>query len=145
MRTTGFSGTDLNIPDYVDERCHEYTIMISTAVGQATNPMLAATIGEVPITNACVVLDDGSILQEEFAKRLNDRSQATVSWICQTVTLHQIMELGNLNRNQSAWIWAGWPTRASLQQVPLSTPGSVTRKICCRSSKPSLGGDGENE
>jgi len=102
MRTTGFSRTDLNIPDYVDEQCHKYTIMISTAVGQANNPMLAATIGEVPIINACIVLDDGSILQQEVAKRLNDRSQATVSWICQTVTSHQIMELGNLIRNQSA-------------------------------------------
>ncbi|KAL8846747.1 MAG: hypothetical protein Q9221_008190 [Calogaya cf. arnoldii] len=52
MRTTGFSGTDLNIPDYIDERCHEYTIMISTAVGEVTKEIPQLVTGEVPAINA---------------------------------------------------------------------------------------------
>ncbi|KAL8860211.1 MAG: hypothetical protein Q9178_003475 [Gyalolechia marmorata] len=104
MRTTGFSGIDLNIPDYVDERCHEYTIMISTAVGDANKPISPAMIGEVPITNACIVVVDGSSFQQEVANKLKDRLRANASWSCQTVNLHQIMDLGNLNETSCIFL-----------------------------------------
>ncbi|KAL8902861.1 MAG: hypothetical protein Q9207_004326 [Kuettlingeria erythrocarpa] len=129
MRTTGFSGVDLNIPDYVDEQSHEYTIMISTAVGDARKPISPAMIGEVPITNACIVVNDGSGLQQEFANKLKDRLQAMASWSCQTVTLHQIMDLGNLSKTPCIFlIELERPLLADLAEKDLAALQCVLRE-----------------
>lgn len=104
MRTTGFSGTDLNIPDYLDKRCHEYTIMISTAVAEANKEIPPTMIGEVPFSTACVVVDNRSVLQQEVANKLKDRLWTTVSWACHIVTLHQIMDLDNLNKTPCVFL-----------------------------------------
>ncbi|KAL8658296.1 MAG: hypothetical protein Q9226_001112 [Calogaya cf. arnoldii] len=98
MRTTGFSGTDLNIPDYVDERCHEYTIMISTAVGEAIKEIPQTFAGEVPSSNACIIVDNGSVLKQEIANKLKDHLHTTASWACRIVALHQVVDLDNLNK-----------------------------------------------
>ncbi|KAL9636598.1 MAG: hypothetical protein Q9204_002194, partial [Flavoplaca sp. TL-2023a] len=99
MRKTGFSGTDLNIPDYLEKPSHEYTIMISTAVGELEEKTPLPIIGESPTSHrVCIVVDRTSVCQESFASKLKDRLAPGVSWDCQIVSLKEITELKDLNK-----------------------------------------------
>ncbi|KAL8971948.1 MAG: hypothetical protein Q9183_000811 [Haloplaca sp. 2 TL-2023] len=99
MRKTGFSGTDFNIPDYLEKPSHEYTIMISTAV-EEMEMKTPLTINGVlqPSHRVFIVVDDGSVLQESLANKLKDRLAPTGSWDCQIVSLKGITELADLDK-----------------------------------------------
>ena len=98
MRSTGFSGTDISIPDFVEESCHEYTIMISTAISEVDKETPSSITHRTLPTIACVVLDESSALQQEIANKLRNSLRATPSLDCHVVPLHHIGEVDNLDK-----------------------------------------------
>ena len=63
LLANGFSGTELVVPDFNDESCHEMSLIISTAIeNEDSNPSVP------PI---CIVLDEKSEMQSELANQLN--------------------------------------------------------------------------
>ena len=64
LTCNGFSGTDMTFRDYEDDRCHETSIMVSTAVEPLPK--------EVAIPQTAIIMSENpSILQKTLAQRLS--------------------------------------------------------------------------
>jgi NADPH:quinone reductase-like Zn-dependent oxidoreductase/malonyl CoA-acyl carrier protein transacylase/NADP-dependent 3-hydroxy acid dehydrogenase YdfG len=65
LRETGFSGVDLEFPDYVDAECQEGAILVSTAV-----KLKPAAPDTQPIENIYFIMDSASNQQLELYERI---------------------------------------------------------------------------
>lgn len=91
MCRNGFTGVELEIPDYLDKGCHEYSILVSTA----TEPNPPKSEAHCPET--LIVITEGSAFQTEFATRFKSRLIASnTSRDCAIVTLGQTFAIGDL-------------------------------------------------
>lgn len=94
----GFSGVELEIPDYLDEACHEYSILISTATepffGQAQIPSVSKS--HCPKTLIIVIQDNASQLKiaNSFKSRL---ISSNMSKDCAILTLEQTSTIDDLD------------------------------------------------
>ena len=74
LKDTGFSGTDLTFPDFQNEACHGWDLMVSTAV--PTSPSSAPVLPRPPMPEALLIVDKTSIYQLELGAALQHGLQA---------------------------------------------------------------------
>ena len=101
MRRTGFSGVDLEIKDYQDDACHEYSILISTATERVQSAssikpsfsaplmitttdsplqsMIASEVGHELVSRGC--LDEAPVISVETALAFDDLEQRFVIFL----------------------------------------------------------------
>lgn len=87
----GFSGTDVIFRDYDDDRCHETSVMISTAVGWPTKNL------PIPPT-AVVVTENPSVHQASLAQQLCMHLVKKVSPNCETMSIRELASKGSLEQ-----------------------------------------------
>lgn len=80
LARTGFSGVDVDIPDFLDPKCHEFSVIFSTAV--VSEPVSA----DQPIT---LVICNPSPAHYGFAKELKGFLQTNASLNCSISTLQE--------------------------------------------------------
>lgn len=86
LRISEFSGVDLELPDYRDPRCHEGSILLSTAAYPRDD--------ERPvIRNVVIVADENSDLQSDFAKRLKSTMLIEENINCSILTWQDAVKL----------------------------------------------------
>lgn len=71
LTNTGFSGIDLEIPEYDHPDCQETSIMVSTAVSNVT-PDTSLMARDEQFTNITFVVDPQSIFQSGFFEQLHE-------------------------------------------------------------------------
>ena len=70
MLRTGFSGIDLQIPDYIEEICHEYSIMVTTAVEQRSTESFDPLLDRLHISEVLLIANLNSYFQRETANTI---------------------------------------------------------------------------
>ena len=96
MCLNGFSGVELEIPDYLEAGCHEYSILISTAVEtspiEAIRPPIASTSDP-----ALIIIPNNDTFPKPMADRLkNEYSSLGTHNDCVIVTLEQASAMNDL-------------------------------------------------
>ena len=81
LMQNGFSGTDFIFRDYLDDRCHETSMMVSTASELAPNPLA------IPKT-VILVADDCSPQQELLARKVKISLERLGSPSCDVLPIH---------------------------------------------------------
>lgn len=92
---TGFSGTDIAIPDFPDPACHEFSILLSTAVERSPAP----TPGLPQFPDTLIVLTECSSLQSNIANKIKEKLTSQGSPTCDVVSLSQASAAKDLNRS----------------------------------------------
>lgn len=87
----GFSGTDVIFRDYDDDRCHETSVMISTAVGLPTKN------SPIPPT-AVVVTENPSVHQASLTQQLCMHLVEKGSPNCETMSIRELASKGSLEQ-----------------------------------------------
>ena len=96
---TGFSGVDLEIPDYLDEACHEYSVIVSSATApqqQHSGPNPASN--HLQISNITIIVDDSSSLQRGIGSELRDRLRSLELTNCDIMSLEQAASSKSLDQ-----------------------------------------------
>ncbi|KAL9074826.1 MAG: hypothetical protein Q9161_001964 [Pseudevernia consocians] len=98
MCRTGFSGVDLEVPDYLDEACHEYSIIVSSAIVPEQDSGPNPTSTHLQISNITIIVDDNSSLQQGVGSELRDRLRSSETIDCDVMSLEQATISNNLDQ-----------------------------------------------
>ena len=98
MCRTGFSGVDLEIPDYLDEACHENSFIISTAVERQQDPSPGTSDNQLHFSKINVIVKKDSSLQQEIGRELRDRLGPTGKMDCDVLSLDLAAITSNLDQ-----------------------------------------------
>lgn len=95
MCRNGFSEIELETPDYLEEECHEYSILVATA----TEPYGGqASINKAHSPKILVVITEDSVSQLEIASRFKSRLiSSNISKDCTIATLEQTLAIDDLD------------------------------------------------
>ena len=94
---TGFSGADLDIPDYQDDTCHEYGVIVTTAVEPEQVRMADMSKHGILFDRVSLVITGDSYTQQNIACGLKD-SLLSVDTNCEIATLEQISTSSDLSQ-----------------------------------------------
>lgn len=95
MCRNGFSEIELETPDYLEEECHEYSILVATA----TEPYGGqASINKAHSPKILVVITEDNVSQLELASRFKSRLiSSNISKDCTIATLEQTFAIDDLD------------------------------------------------
>lgn len=96
MCRTGFSGTDIAIPDFQDPTCHEISIILSTAVEKPPGPN--PSLVQVRYPDTLIVLTESSVFESSIAEKLKEHLRSQGNTACDIVSLQQASVANDLNR-----------------------------------------------
>ena len=97
MQQTGFSGVDLELPDYLDQSSHEYSLIISTAVEPQVDLRLNSLNNGVRFPKTLIISIEDSSTQQRLARRIRDHLLSTGGTDCNIATLEQASEAVDLH------------------------------------------------
>lgn len=98
MCRNGFSGVELETPDYLDERCHEYSILVSTAIEPFFGQVSTPSITKVPCPKTLIIVTEDNPFQLKSAEIFKRRLISSgTSKDCAIVTLEQTFAIGDLD------------------------------------------------
>lgn len=91
---TGFSGTDIAIPDFLDPICHEFGILLSTAVER-----LPAPVPDLPqYPDILIVLTECSLIQNAVANKIKEDLISRGASACDIVSIPNASAVNDLAR-----------------------------------------------
>ncbi|KAL3473806.1 hypothetical protein BJX99DRAFT_272015 [Aspergillus californicus] len=88
LQQTGYSGIDLAFPDYEDVRCHETTLLISSAISELVDERL-------PLGSIEIIYDQGEQEQADFARGLAPHCHQLTKSPVHEVCIDQALENGS--------------------------------------------------
>ena len=97
MRRTGFSGADLEFPDYLDHASHEYSIIITTAVEPERVQNGDSVKDRLQFPKTLIIATERSSVQQTLARGLKDSLLSNGGTECDVVSLKQASETVNLH------------------------------------------------
>ncbi|KAF2240016.1 reducing type I polyketide synthase [Viridothelium virens] len=100
LRDSGFSGIDLEIRDYVDDACHEYSFLISTATASQEN-----SNGVTPNSEQSpLILTTDTELQTEIGAQLKQELKSRHSFSPEVTSLAAVAERSDLQDRTSIFL-----------------------------------------
>lgn len=97
MLRNGFSGIDLEIPDYLDDTCHEYSINIGTAIEQPQSSSLDPMFDQLQFPEILLITRLGSCFQQEVANALMGYLPNLITARCSIVSSESIWSVDALD------------------------------------------------
>ncbi|KAM0165973.1 hypothetical protein ACHAQE_002074 [Botrytis cinerea] len=77
LKETGFSGVDIELPDYEDEACQEQSIFISTAVCDVANGTQKQLSKAIKFPKVSIVIREDNHFQQSLARELKKHLEAS--------------------------------------------------------------------
>ncbi len=98
MLRNGFSGIELETPDFMDKGCHEYSILISTAVEPVVERLPTPSSPESNCPKLLIIVTKHNAAQLTMANTLMSRlTSSSKSKDCSIVTLEETSAIVDLN------------------------------------------------
>ncbi|MCJ1386254.1 hypothetical protein MMC17_009380 [Xylographa soralifera] len=95
---TGFSGIDLEFPDYFDQASHEYSIMVTTAVDTKRDENADMVKNRLRFPKTLIIIIEASSIQQQLAHRLKDALISYEGTECNIVSLERASEMADLRQ-----------------------------------------------
>lgn len=95
---TGFSGTDIAIPDFLEPNCHEFSILLATAVERVPALALSPRLGLPQYPDISIILADHSLIQDVTANKVKEHLISKGASICDIVSIPEASATNDLNR-----------------------------------------------
>lgn len=132
MHRTGYSGVDLEIPDYLDQLSHEYSIMITTAVKLEEEQNAELSKYRLRFPKTMVIANEDSSVQQILAAGIRDHHFSSGGTECRIMSLEEASKTADLHHcfcfflqevDESLLANLTAPAFAMLQQVITKAPG----------------------
>ncbi|MCJ1389859.1 hypothetical protein MMC18_002716 [Xylographa bjoerkii] len=95
---TGFSGIDLEFPDYIDQVSHEYSIIITTAVEPERDKDADMVKNRLQLSKTLIIIIEASSIQQTLAYRLKDTLMSHEGTECNIVSLERASKMADLRQ-----------------------------------------------
>lgn len=95
---TGFSGVDLEFPDYLNQASHEYSIIITTAVEPERDRNVDLVKNRLQFPNTLIIITEGSSIQQTQAHRLKDTLMSNGGTESNIVSLEEVSKIVDLRQ-----------------------------------------------